>query len=298
MLHIKNQKKSDEIDLIELVRVLWNKKWWIILSTLICTLFSTVYIVISKEQWTSKADVISPRVTDISSYLSLRKEYGRILGNELDLEEISNKLFSTFEGLVYSVDQREKFLLNSNVYKNLANGKTELDKQKILKVLSLKHFSMSRLDPKKDYGTGVRIGFYAENAELAQNTLKDFISTASQNALALELADFLFIVNEKIYDLKFELSEMKKNTEVNRDIIYYKIEEKQIEERLKKLSLLLNKINDVKANSFSYLNSPYYPLVRDKPNKIIILGIGAIIGLFLSCLVVFMLDIFRNKSSN
>lgn len=51
-------KRDDEIDLVELIKVLWNKKIWIVLSTIVFTALAAVYAFIAKEQWTSKAEVI------------------------------------------------------------------------------------------------------------------------------------------------------------------------------------------------------------------------------------------------
>lgn len=51
-------KLDDEIDLVELIKVLWNKKIWIVLSTIVFTALAAVYAFIAKEQWTSKAEVI------------------------------------------------------------------------------------------------------------------------------------------------------------------------------------------------------------------------------------------------
>lgn len=51
-------KRDDEIDLVELIKVLWNKKIWIVLSTIVFTALAAVYAFTAKEQWTSKAEVI------------------------------------------------------------------------------------------------------------------------------------------------------------------------------------------------------------------------------------------------
>lgn len=51
-------KRDDEIDLVELIKVLWNKKIWILISAFIFTALAAVYAFTAKEQWTSKAEVI------------------------------------------------------------------------------------------------------------------------------------------------------------------------------------------------------------------------------------------------
>lgn len=73
-----SNQTNEEIDLIELIRVLWKKKLLIAIVTFIFTALAAVYAFTAKEKWTSQAEVIAPRVTDISEYLSLRKEYNLI----------------------------------------------------------------------------------------------------------------------------------------------------------------------------------------------------------------------------
>ena len=48
-----SSQRNDEIDLIELFRVLWKKKVWIVLSAFVCTLIAGIYAFTAKEQWLS-----------------------------------------------------------------------------------------------------------------------------------------------------------------------------------------------------------------------------------------------------
>ncbi len=73
-------RQNDEIDLIELIKVLWDKKIWIILSTFVFTLLAGIYAFTAKEQWTSKANVIAPKVNAIQEYVSFRRDYTRLMG--------------------------------------------------------------------------------------------------------------------------------------------------------------------------------------------------------------------------
>lgn len=80
-----NKHREDEIDLVDLFLVLWQKKVWIILSAFVCTLLAAGYAFTAQEQWTSKSEVIAPKTTDFSSYFNVRKEYARITGGSLML---------------------------------------------------------------------------------------------------------------------------------------------------------------------------------------------------------------------
>ena len=373
-IQINNPKmESDEIDLVELVKTLWNKKWWIVLSTFICTTLAGIYAFTAKEQWTSKAEVIPPRISDLGSYLNLRKEYARILGVEFDISAFSNGLFDRFERLAYSLDEREKFLVNSQVYKNLSEGKDDVAKRRLLNELAREGFSVVKPDPKKEPDIiGRRFSFSAETPDSAQSTLKNFISSINQSAFDLDLKDFLLLANEKIADLKFERIQIQKNLVIQSNVqlnnlnkayetakkaeikeyskvllsdTYDKSEvivtndakvslsdsklgdnsylfmlgekylkaqidvasEKgmvyppryyQLEEQLNILEPLLNKINSVKVNSFSYLSSPDYPVIKEKPKTILILLVGLVIGFIFSSIMVLSIGFLRKESNN
>ena len=69
MTNVSSQKQ-DEIDLIELLRVLWVKKVWIVLSAFVFTAIAGVYAFTAKEQWTSTAIVVTPRSTDLGNIIT------------------------------------------------------------------------------------------------------------------------------------------------------------------------------------------------------------------------------------
>ncbi|WP_256802625.1 Wzz/FepE/Etk N-terminal domain-containing protein [Rodentibacter pneumotropicus] len=112
-----NAANNDEIDLIELIKVLWNKKIWILLSAFVCSLIAGVYAFTAKEQWTSKAEVIEPKISDLGEYFNVRKEYARILGQEFDVNGLRKSLFDKFNLMSESLDTRKTFL-NSQTFIN------------------------------------------------------------------------------------------------------------------------------------------------------------------------------------
>lgn len=78
-----NVKESqEELDLIELI--FWENKIWIIISAIIFTTVAGIYAFTAKKQWTSKAEIIGSQLNDLANYLGIRKEYSRILGENLD----------------------------------------------------------------------------------------------------------------------------------------------------------------------------------------------------------------------
>ncbi|MEH8028252.1 LPS O-antigen chain length determinant protein WzzB [Gallibacterium anatis] len=364
---MENQQKSqtsDEIDLIELLTLLWKKKVTIIATTFICVVIAAIYAFTAKQQWTSKAEVIAPTTVSLNNYLNIRREYARILGSDFDVNSLSNSLFSKFNQLMYSLDERENFLSQSEVYKLESAGKDEEQQRVILNKLARENITITKPDAKKDPNAvwgGVQVSFSAEKPALAQDTLKAFIKKISQESLDYNFKSFLVSYNEKLTDLRFGLNQIKQNADVQRNIrlenlnraldtakradikdyskisgevennllniirtdtsiplsesplsdnpylfilgekyisaqistikqndIIYPPKYYQIQEQITQLEALAQKFKEGKleTNAYTYLSSPDYPVVKDKPKRLLIIFIGFIFGLVLSIILI------------
>ncbi|HJG03666.1 MAG TPA: hypothetical protein K8V99_03640 [Megamonas funiformis] len=376
---MENQQKSqtsDEIDLIELLTLLWKKKVIIIATTFICVVIAAIYAFTAKEQWTSKAEVIAPNAVSLNNYLTIRREYARILGSDFDVNSLSNSLFSKFNQLMYSLDEREKFLSQSEVYKLESAGKDEEQQREILNKLARENITITKPDAKKDPDAiGIKISFAAEKPALAQDTLKAFIKKISQESLDYNFRSFLISYNEKLTDLRFGLNQIKQNVDIQRNVqlenlnraldtakradikdysktsgevennllniirtdtyiplsesplsdnpylfilgekyisaqisaikqndIIYPPKYYQIQEQITKLEALAQKFKEGKleTDAYTYLSSPDYPVVKDKPKRLLIVVAGMLIGLILSIIYVLVTSAFisRKKEIN
>ncbi|WP_439287240.1 LPS O-antigen chain length determinant protein WzzB [Lonepinella sp. BR2357] len=344
---------NDEIDLVELFKALWDKKVWIILSTFVFALVAGIYAFTAKEQWTSKAEIIPPTTVDLGEYLTVRKEYSRIIGVDFDESALGSALYSNFNQLIYSLDERVDFLKNSELFKELSKDQSEEQKVRTLNMLAAENIILTKPDPKKNPDAiGNKISLFAEKPALAQATLAKLIDMINQKALQLDFDNFKVWVNEKITDLNFEKEKIEwdlkiqekvqleqldkaydtagragikdystlgrdnvQNIVVNDAKVPYQFmlgekylkaqidvaHEKgiifparyyQIQKQLEQLAPLAEKLKTVKANAFSYLSSPDYPVTKDKPKRVLILVIGALLGFILSCLVVLVRNAF------
>ncbi|VTU07111.1 Wzz-like protein [Actinobacillus indolicus] len=213
------KQQNDEIDLIELIKVLWDKKIWIILSTFVFTALAGVYAFTAKEQWTSKAEVIAPKVTDLGTYFNIRKEYSRILGGEFDAGAFAGGMFGKFNLLSESLDERAKFFLQSNVYQKLTEGKDEQTARVILSDLINENTKITKPDPKKEPDLiGRKISFSAETPEDARTTLEQFIGFVSNSAYQLELENFLIGFNEVVNDLNYEKTKFERDLTIQHKV--------------------------------------------------------------------------------
>ena len=215
----EKSSRNDEIDLVELISILWKKKLWILLSSFVFTAIAGVYAFTAKEQWTSSAEVIAPRTTDLGDYFLVRKEYARILGGEFDAGKTAGSLFGQFNLLSESLDERRKFFEQSDFYKKEIEGKSEIDKLKILSELVSKSITIKKPDSKKEPDLiGNQISFYAETPDDAQNVLSQFISEINKAAYKIELDNFLLYFNELVADLNYEKIKFERDLSIHKSV--------------------------------------------------------------------------------
>lgn len=359
-----SSQRNDEIDLIELFRVLWKKKLWIVLSAFVCTLIAGVYAFTAKEQWTSTAIVVASRSTDLGSLLPARAEYARIIGDgDFSAEKLSDSLYGQFKHFLLSNDLKRQFLEQSEWVKNYTKEMTEDQKRKYIEETVSKYLIVHEVDPKKKDLTeldkiGLKLTFSAETPKDAQLVLGQYVEFINQyllnqtnqefklgfnlrldalkfakeqieesltetktvqvenltNALNIakkagitdfsrgnnnisvpeymlgdarlnisdsELADgtYLFMLGEKYLQAQLDIA---KNNPVVYPTNYYSTE-RQLS-KLTKLAPQLDSVENVKA--YYYLSSPDYPVVKDKPKRLIILVIGFILGVIISSIII------------
>ncbi|WP_143530843.1 LPS O-antigen chain length determinant protein WzzB [Rodentibacter myodis] len=217
--------KQDEIDLVELIKVLWNKKTWIILSAFIFTAIAGVYAFTAKEQWTSRAVVIAPKTPAFSSYYNLRQEYARILNlsdeqkDKVSRTKLSEQLFTNFSLSSKSLDVRNTFFVQSEYYKKLTEGKSDPEQRRILADLTTRYMTVVKADTKKDPdAVGTIISLSAETASEAQSELQQFIAFVNNSALGTELNDFTISLNQMIFDLQHEKIKFETDLQIQKNV--------------------------------------------------------------------------------
>nr|AGI61061.1 O-antigen chain length determinant Wzz [Haemophilus parainfluenzae] len=365
--------ETDEVDLIELIRTLWKKKLWIILSAFICTAIAAGYAFTAKEQWTSTAVIVAPRSTELGKLLSVRAEYARIIGdNDFSTGGLSNSLYGQFKHFLLSNDLKREFLSQSSLIKNYTKDMTEEQREDYIENAISKYLVVHEVDPKKKDLTeldkiGLKITFSAETPKLAQAVLLDYVNFVNQfvlnqinkefklgfnlrldalkftknqieeslteaktvqvenldkalniakkagirdfskgnsNNLSVpeymlgegrlnisdsKLADgtYLFMLGEKYLQAQLDIA---KNTKIVYPVDYYSTERQLT--KLTKLEPSLDNIGEVK--SYYYLSSPDYPMIKDKPKKLLILVIGFLIGLILSSFIILLSSLIQS----
>jgi len=211
MANVYSQKinETDEVDLIELIRTLWKKKLWIILSAFVFTIIAAGYAFTAKEQWTSTAIVAAPRSTDLGSLLPVRAEYARIVGDsEFSTGKLSNSLYEQFKHFLLSSDLKREFLSQSTLVKDYTKEMTDEQRDNYIETAISNYLVVHEVDPKKKDLTeldkiGLKLTFSAETPKLAQSVLIDYINFVNKYVLNQTNKEFKLGFNLRLDALKF-----------------------------------------------------------------------------------------------
>lgn len=210
------KRENDEIDLIEIFRTLWDKKFLIILMTFLITGVSAIYAFTAKEKWVSQAEISPPKLQEFQNYFAIKKELARIIQDSSsenkepkrsnENEDVSKDLFGRLSLLLNSGNEKEAFLSQSGLYLDLiANEKDALSQRKILSKLAKESIQIIKPDPKRDLNLdGLKISFSAETPKDAQQYLTDFIQAVNDKTAQQSINDIQVEIQETINDLKYE----------------------------------------------------------------------------------------------
>ncbi len=212
-----NYQNNNEIDLIELIKALWNKKIWILLSAFLGSSIAGVYAFTAKEQWTSTAIIVAPRSTDLGTLLPVRAEYARIIGDgDFSAGKLSGSLYGQFKHLLLSNDLKRQFLEQSEWVKNYTKDMTEEQKRKYIEETVSKYLIVHEVDPKKKDLTeldkiGLKVTFSAETPKDAQYVLTEYVSFVNKYILNQINQEFKLEFNLRLDALKFTKEQIEEN---------------------------------------------------------------------------------------
>ena len=212
-----NYQNNSEIDLIELIKALWHKKIWILLSVFLGTAIAGVYAFTAKEQWTSTAIIVAPHSTDLGHLLPIRAEYARIIGDgDFSAGKLSGSLYGQFKHFLLSNDLKRQFLEQSEWVKNYTKDMTEDQKRKYIEETVSKYLIVHEVDPKKKDLTeldkiGLKLTFSAETPKDAQLVLGQYVEFINQYLLNQTNQEFKLGFNLRLDALKFAKEQMEES---------------------------------------------------------------------------------------
>lgn len=163
---------SEEIDLRELVLVLWRQKIFILLVTGVFAVAGIAYAVLSPQVWSAKAVISAPRSEDLRPLLRMANQ-AKLFG--ITDFPSAQKLYDEFVREFNSYDNRRNFLQDSSFFKEQVQA-AQLDQR--AQRLWLRKWSQlisAEVVDKKGEKPGIIISSSANNSSQALTLLKTYI---------------------------------------------------------------------------------------------------------------------------
>lgn len=229
--------QDDEIDLRELLKVIWDYKWLTVFMCAVAIVGSIFYALNAQEWWVAKGKVIAPQINDVATLYSQSKKVGAILnaGNSssnnkkemkdfIDLFE-PDTLFKNFINAFNSSVNKKVFLEKNSVF-------IEYLKENNIKVPS-KELSLSSLEERQKYSkvlndwmTEINASLNSEHSELSLS-----FKTSMKESSAELLNAYIVYISKTVKDNQFEkflmfVESSKQELEISVEMSEVKVQQK------------------------------------------------------------------------
>ncbi|WP_305842174.1 LPS O-antigen chain length determinant protein WzzB [Photobacterium leiognathi] len=168
-----NNTSNDEIDLVELVKTLWQGKITIAVCTIVFTVCAVIYALTAQQWWTSKAVITAAQYQNTANIRSqITNLYAVIddsskINSILDSESLLNDYITEFNAF----DNKKAFIENNEIMKKYADEAELTDENKAQFISNwAKRISASQPD-KKNQPDVYQLSFEATSSKLAHDLL-------------------------------------------------------------------------------------------------------------------------------
>lgn len=196
---------SDEIDLRELVLVLWRQKVLILLVTGAFAVAGIIYAMTARQVWTSQAVISEPSVSQVAALqLAVDKLQAIMSGSPLTTPEFSSlerpAIYQSFISAFNSMNNKRFFLTQEGVYAAEIEKFDISDKRDGRAIMSKLAESVSAKIQDKT-SQEMTLSFSAETPELALQRLEKYIGFVQQQQLKSKNAELQSIWQNRIKTL-------------------------------------------------------------------------------------------------
>lgn len=319
MTNNQTSKRSEEIDLIELIMQLWRGKWIIASVMALTIILATVYLFVAKQKWTSEAIVTYPDSGQIASYNNaMAVLYSQNPANAPTVVDVQQRFFSRFNSAISALAEQ-------------LGNQTEPEKLTITPAV-------------KDQPVPLKISYTARTSGEAQKTLTTYIQQINKRVVSELDNDLQTSINTKIEDVKADLATQEKVAQEKKDrrleILNQALlvaQQSNIKDTLVQQAETLSEdtlfvlgsnalsstikneatrplpldasyyqarqtllaISALKSKpdttySLRYVMKPNLPIYRDSPKKSLILVLGALVGIILGSVIVLGRNMMKN----
>lgn len=214
---------SDEIDLRELFKALWDSKLLIVLSAFVFSVIAVIFAMTSQEWWSSKATISQPQAQDMAAYRQQVKQLQPVFdvyqddGTVLVSQELNDLtdaevLFSRFVDAFNSSNNKRSFLDSSKEFQQfkeqISSQLSDIEQGKARRALYSEWFGkiVAQAETPKSKLTSYHISFQSTTGESSYLLLVNYIKTIKSKVHQDALNNLEAIVSAK----KDELVQQKK----------------------------------------------------------------------------------------
>ncbi|WP_318503664.1 LPS O-antigen chain length determinant protein WzzB [Photobacterium leiognathi] len=187
-----NNSPSDEIDLVKLVKTLWQGKVTIAVCTIVFTVCAVVYALTAQQWWTSKGVITVGQYQNIANIRSQVTNLYAVIDDPSKINTILNSksLFDNYITEFNAFDNKKAFIENNEIMKEYADEAKLTEQNKAQFIISwAKRISASELDKKNQPGVYL-LSFEGTSSILAHDLLVAYSKDIS-NKVRDELIDAL-----------------------------------------------------------------------------------------------------------
>lgn len=212
--------RQDEIDLLELINVLWSNKFLIVFMTTIGFLGAYGLSLLKTEEWRSSAVVVAPRLIDTEKLIEKNRIVQRIVDPDQDVkvDTIMEKVFNTFLYTAADSDEKQNYLEQTDLFKRLSQD----DKAQtgvLLNTLS-QNLSVQLPDEKQQsLATSYTLSFISDTAESAQNVLNGYITNINRIAIETSQQEFTNHLSAMIAIRKQQIDDIERDLQSKNQVM-------------------------------------------------------------------------------
>ncbi|KPA54268.1 chain-length determining protein [Photobacterium leiognathi subsp. mandapamensis] len=168
-----NNASNDEIDLVELVKTLWQGKVTIAVCTIVFTVCAIIYALTAQQWWTSKALITVGQYQNTANIRSQVTNLYAVIDNSAKINTIldSKSLLDDYITEFNAFDNKKAFIENNEIMKQYADKAQVTDEDKARFITNwAKRISASQPD-KKNQPDVYQLSFEATSSKLAHDLL-------------------------------------------------------------------------------------------------------------------------------
>ena len=208
--HARVTPANDEIDLLDLISTLWQRKFLIVLIAALGFAGAYGASLLMKEEWRSTAMVVGPRVANTGEILDVNRTLARVMSGEnlidplvtrkfvdIEVDEILTKIFETFLYTAADSDEKQEYLAKTGLFKRLLS-EGDTSEAALLNDMSQNLMVEIPDEKKKSLTMAYSLSFTSDSAESAQETLSGYMDSIDKASRDKVIEEFNNTLNAQI----------------------------------------------------------------------------------------------------